>query len=506
MKETDVLIIGAGLGGLFTGALLAKEGLRVTLVEKNPTIGGGLQTFRRWGESFDTGMHVVGGMRPGGNIRAICQYLGILDEVRLRDVDDDCTDSLFFAEDQQTYRIAKGREGFVNSLSHYFPNQRQNIGRYVDAIGRLTDEVPLFHLKPQGDTLSLHSDEFMMPADAADILFTTGSTGKPKAVVWGNDTIVANAENLIAGQGFTPGLNFVVSGPLNHIGSLSKIQATLIAGATLWIADGLRDINGFYDMMERCEGKVATFLVPASIRILLQLGRERLGRLADKVAFIETGAAPIAQTEMLALCATLPKSRLYNTYASTETGIVASYDFNDGHCEAGCVGRVLKNALLRVDDDGTLACGGRSIMLGYADDETLTSETLRGGFVHTHDVGRVGSDGMLRLAGRNDDIINVGGYKVNPAEVEEAAMGDNQVADCVCVGVAHPVTGHALKLWVVTANGRPLDKRALALALRSKLENHQVPQLYEQTESIRRTFNGKLDRESYKAAQPSQKD
>lgn len=346
----------------------------------------------------------------------------------------------------------------------------------------------------------------LLPADAADILFTTGSTGKPKAVVWGNDTIVANAENLIAGQGFTPGLNFVVSGPLNHIGSLSKIQATLIAGATLWIADGLRDINGFYDMMERCEGKVATFLVPASIRILLQLGRERLGRLADKVAFIETGAAPIAQTDMLALCATLPQSRLYNTYASTETGIVASYDFNDGHCEAGCVGRVLKNALLRVDDDGTLACGGRSIMLGYADDETLTSETLRGGFVHTHDVGRVGSDGMLRLAGRNDDIINVGGYKVNPAEVEEAAMGDNQVADCVCVGVAHPVTGHALKLWVVTTNGRPLDKRALALALRSKLENHQVPQLYEQTDSIRRTFNGKLDRESYKAAQPSLKD
>lgn len=166
MKETDVLIIGAGLGGLFTGALLAKEGLRVTLVEKNPTIGGGLQTFRRWGESFDTGMHVVGGMRPGGNIRAICQYLGILDEVRLRDVDDDCTDILFFAEDRQTYRIAKGREGFVNSLSHYFPDQRQNIGRYVDAIGRLTDEAPLFHLKPQADTLSLHSDEFMMPADA----------------------------------------------------------------------------------------------------------------------------------------------------------------------------------------------------------------------------------------------------------------------------------------------------------------------------------------------------
>ncbi|MGI6222479.1 MAG: phytoene desaturase family protein [Prevotella sp.] len=166
MKETDVLIIGAGLGGLFTGALLAKEGLRVTLVEKNATIGGGLQTFRRWGETFDTGMHVVAGMGPGGNIRAICQYLGILPEVRLRDVDDDCTDSLYFAEDHQTYRLAKGREGFIRSLSNYFPDERQNITRYVEAIYRLTDEVPLFHLLPQGDAFSLHSEEFTMPADA----------------------------------------------------------------------------------------------------------------------------------------------------------------------------------------------------------------------------------------------------------------------------------------------------------------------------------------------------
>ena len=66
MKKTAV-IIGGGLGGLFTGAMLAKEGLQVTILEKNPTIGGGLQTFTRFGEKFDTGMHVIGGMQPGGS-------------------------------------------------------------------------------------------------------------------------------------------------------------------------------------------------------------------------------------------------------------------------------------------------------------------------------------------------------------------------------------------------------------------------------------------------------
>ena len=63
MKQ-KVVIIGAGLGGLFAGASLSKEGFVVTLVEKNAVIGGGLQSFQRFGEHFDTGMHVIGGLQP----------------------------------------------------------------------------------------------------------------------------------------------------------------------------------------------------------------------------------------------------------------------------------------------------------------------------------------------------------------------------------------------------------------------------------------------------------
>ena len=88
MKQ-KVIIIGAGLGGLFTGAILSKEGFEVTLLEKNALIGGGLETFHRFGEHFDTGMHVIGGMHPDGNIWKICRYLGIINDkyVCLRSVE-----------------------------------------------------------------------------------------------------------------------------------------------------------------------------------------------------------------------------------------------------------------------------------------------------------------------------------------------------------------------------------------------------------------------------------
>lgn len=160
------IIIGGGLGGLFTGAILAKEGCQVTVLEKNATVGGGLQSFRRFGETFDTGMHVIGGMQPGGNIRRICEYLGIANQMKIMDVDDACSDSIFFAEDQMQYRIRKGRKGFVESLAAYFPEERDDLERYLDAVYAITDSLDLYNLRPASDSIAMHDEDFLMSADA----------------------------------------------------------------------------------------------------------------------------------------------------------------------------------------------------------------------------------------------------------------------------------------------------------------------------------------------------
>lgn len=166
MNDKNVVIIGGGLGGLFTGALLAKEGYRVTVLEKNAAIGGGLQTFRRMGEDFDTGMHVIAGMRPGGTIRRICDYLGITPQMQLRDVDDDCADELFFLEDRATYRIGCGRQGFVDSLQKSFPGCHDELTAYVNALYRMTDAIDLFNLRPTPSVLTEMPPQALMAADA----------------------------------------------------------------------------------------------------------------------------------------------------------------------------------------------------------------------------------------------------------------------------------------------------------------------------------------------------
>ena len=160
----SAVIIGGGLGGLFTGAILAHEGLDVTVLEKNRIIGGGLQSFRRFGETFDTGMHIIGGMQKDGNIRRICEWLGIADKVHVKDSDPANIDSIFYAEDGRTYHIAQGRTGFVESLCRDFPDQRACLEAYVDALYRVAGEVDLFYLRPSPEYMQVHSEDFQMSA------------------------------------------------------------------------------------------------------------------------------------------------------------------------------------------------------------------------------------------------------------------------------------------------------------------------------------------------------
>ena len=387
----------------------------------------------------------------------------------------------------------------IDFLVDYFALHRAG---YV--VAPLERDMPEATFKAIEQQLCIHS----VPEGSADILYTTGTTGKSKGVIVSHRTIVADAENLIAGQGFSHDTIFVINGPLNHIGSLSKIYPQILLGGTIIIVNGMKDLDAFFAAFEGqltansqqlTANNYATFLVPASIRILIQFSADRLTALADKMEFLETGAAAISQADMEALCRLLPHTRLYNTYASTETGIISTYNYNDGRCMAGCLGRPMPHSELVITPEGLIACKGDTLMTGYVGDPERTASVLRDGTLYTADIGIIDDEGMLHLKGREDDVINVGGFKVAPTEVENAAMAFPDVNDCICIAVDHPITGKALKLLVAMADGHSLNKRALALHLKTRLETYKIPLLYEQVPSIQRTFNGKLNRKYYKS-------
>ena len=164
-NKKTVLIIGGGLGGLVTGAILSKEGYKVTVLEKNAIIGGGLQTFKRHGIGFATGMHIFGGFNEGGNLKQIFDYLDITDKLHLLPTDDNACDVVTITDDKATYHLPKGKENFINYLAEIFPEEKENIRKYVERLYELSREEDLFYLhesSPEPDFMHF-SDDFIKP-------------------------------------------------------------------------------------------------------------------------------------------------------------------------------------------------------------------------------------------------------------------------------------------------------------------------------------------------------
>ena len=241
---------------------------------------------------------------------------------------------------------------------------------------------------------------------------------------------------------------------------------------------------------------MATFLVPACIRMLLTFVKDKLTSYANKIDFIETGTAPMPLEVMRLLCQVLPQTRLYNTYAYTETGIISTFNYNNGECLAGCLGTPMKQSSFFITDDGVVGCKGKTLMMGYWNDTETIAKVLKDGIIITADLGSIDMKGRLRLHGRSDDVINVGGYKIAPTEVEDIALAFSGVKECICIEAPHPVVGKVLKLLIVP--DVDYNRKNLVNYLKSKLESHKVPVLYGEIAEVRRTFNGKIDRKSYR--------
>ena len=360
--------------------------------------------------------------------------------------------------------------------------------------------VPLEHQAVQENFISIQKEvnSCDFPADIQDILYTTGTTGKSKGVMLSRTALESCADNFICDMHYTDDLLYIISGPLNHIASLFKIHPVLIAGGTVCILDGLKDINAFFDVFKLPYNKVATFMVPASLRLLMEFSYDKLCAVADRIDFIETGAAPITGKDMERLAKALPHSRLYNTLGGTEIGAVCTYDFNDGKYMEGCIGRPMKNSMVEVTPDGSIIVSGPTVMSGYVNDPESTARVLQNGRITTSDLGFVDENGLIHLKGRRGDVINVGGFKVDPLEVENAATGHESVKECICIVAEHPVIGPVLKLLIVLEDGFVLDKHSVAMYLKSKLEPHKIPTYYEAVDKLQLTYNGKLDRKYYR--------
>lgn len=148
----EIAIIGSGLSGLATAYMFAKNGYKVAVFEKNAQFGGCLQSFKRSGVTFETGMHYIGSIEEGQILHKYFNYLSILDDIELSSLDKTCYDIIDFRGERYSY--ANGHENFIDTLSQKFPDNVNDIKEYVKVISQVTENSPYYSFKGF-DTLNI---------------------------------------------------------------------------------------------------------------------------------------------------------------------------------------------------------------------------------------------------------------------------------------------------------------------------------------------------------------
>ena len=335
---------------------------------------------------------------------------------------------------------------------------------------------------------------------ASDILFTGGTTGLPKGVVQTWRGVRAFAAGRAAAVGSAEGERLVIPLPLSHGYGLSRLRAILMGGGTAILLDGFLAPGDLFRAFGD-HGATSLCAVPSAFAALFELTGDEIKDYGERLRTIESATAPLLAAQIDRLLELLPGARLLNAYGMTETtSSIAYVDLRAAAGKRGTVGKAIPGLALKVEG-GRVFVKGDSVMKGYWNDPEQTNAAIQDGWYEANDLGQLDADGYLTLTGRREELINVGGLKVAPAELEAVLRGHPAVSDCACAGMPDPsgIVGERVKAVIVAASGVPRPTSAELISwLRSRVEAYKVPAVFEWRESLPRTALGKLKRSELK--------
>lgn len=188
----DVVIVGSGLGGLYCARVLGMHGYKVCVLEKNRQIGGNLQTFARDKCIFDTGVHYIGGMDEGQNLYQCFKYAGILPHLKLKRMDADAFDIVMFGDEPVQYPHAIGYDNFINQLAALFPEEREGIAKYCQAVQDICKLFPAYNLSSDRKDQVLNE---YFEVSAAEFIASFTDNEKLRQVLGGTNLLYAGIED-----------------------------------------------------------------------------------------------------------------------------------------------------------------------------------------------------------------------------------------------------------------------------------------------------------------------
>jgi acyl transferase domain-containing protein/acyl-CoA synthetase (AMP-forming)/AMP-acid ligase II/acyl carrier protein len=334
----------------------------------------------------------------------------------------------------------------------------------------------------------------MAEEEPAAILYTSGTTGFPKGATLSHGNLVSNIRTFVDTVGTHPDDRILLFLPASHsYGQTSTLFPCLEVGATLVLYREL-EIEGILKSI--VDHGVTTFFGVSTIYTLLY--EKASGEQLRTIRRYVSGGAPLP-LELAKKWRDKFGVSINEEYGSTETSLIC---FNQTY-QPGSVGSVLEGVEVKLIDSetrqevkpgelGEVVVRGPNVMLGYWNRPAETAQVLKEGWFHTCDIGRTDEEGYLYLVDRIKDMINVGGLKVYPSEVENLLYQHPAVAEVAVYGVPEPLLGEQVIASIIPKSGIAVTTEEIVAFCRQNLADFKVPNLIELVESLPKGRTGKI--------------
>jgi len=361
--------------------------------------------------------------------------------------------------------------------------------------GHEPDEIALEDWLARGDAGFRPAN---MTADApAALLYSSGTTGRPKGVTLTHGNIVSNMRSVVKLAKYRREDRLALFLPLFHVfGQNFIMNAGFEAGATLVLFRRFA-ADAVLDAIER--ERITKFFAVPTIYIAL-LAMDLAGRDLGSIGYWFSAAATMPEEVSRRWTARFG-ARVCEGYGLTECSPFACYNHEREH-RFGSVGTAIPEFTLAIHDDegremprgewGEIVIRGPGVMLGYWQKPEDTERALRGGWLHSGDIGRMDEDGYVYIVDRVKDMINVSGFKVWPAEVEQVLYRHPAVKELAVYGVPDAMKGEQVRAAVVLKAGALATPAELASFCRDHLANYKTPERIDIVSELPKSATGKI--------------
>lgn len=337
----------------------------------------------------------------------------------------------------------------------------------------------------------------------ASILYTSGTTGKPKGVVLSHHNLLSNTASIVEYLGLTAEDSIVTILPFYYSYGGSVLHTHLSAGGRVILEKNLLYPHALVETLAR-ESATGFAGVPSTFALLLSRVKLRDYDLSA-IRYVTQAGGAMSPALTQRLREALPRAAVIVMYGQTEATARLTYlppallDAKLGSVGIPVPGVSIEirredGSAAAVDEVGEIWASGPNVMLGYWRNDAATRDVKRDGWLKTGDMGRRDTDGFIFIVGRRSDMIKAGAHRIHPQDIEDVIAELPQVQESAVVGIDDELLGQTIRAFVVPVASATLTPMQVQAHCRERLASYKVPKTVEVVASLPRTASGKIRR------------